>query len=359
MRTTPLAEEYTRHKGRVVDFHEWGLPLYFEGIIAEHLHVRAEAGVFDCSHMGKFLINSLDGIGALNRLVAGDMCSLRPGKCRYSALLNEDACVIDDCVALRLSDSELLLVTNAAPLVRVSALLASHVSDIENISDATAKIDVQGPKACRVLLDLEFSGVEQMSFWNGMRMTWRGTSVIVTRSGYTGELGYELYVPDTLAASLWRALTAHPAVMPCGLGARDTLRTEMGYPLSGQDMDERRTPLEAGMGRFIAWDTPFPGKARLEAQRADGDHDVLVALRSPDRRAPRSDYILYHDDAEVGVVTSGVFGPSVGCGVGLGYLPCALAHPGLDLCAGPRRMAVQVETPPIYKQASGRNRIIL
>ena len=359
MRSTPLFNEYARHDGRVVDFHGWELPLHFKGIIAEHHHVREKAGVFDCSHMGEFLIRGRSGIKALDRLLIGDMSAVRPGKCRYSAILNENAGIIDDCVALKLSDEELLLTTNAGPLEQVATLLDAQAPGVRNISDQTAKIDVQGPKAPAALRAMGLVGIEKLTFWTGMRLVWNEEDLIVTRAGYTGELGYELYMSHEAAPLVWRALMALPETMPCGLGARDTLRTEMGYPLSGQDVDETRTPLEAGMGRFIAWETSFPGKACLEAQRAAGDHRTLVALRSQDRRAPRHGYALYHEGTVIGEVTSGVFGPSVGCGVGLGYVPVALARPGMTLQAGPRNMNVRIETPPIYKQASGRNRVEL
>ena len=352
MRHTPIAEEYEQHKGRVVDFHGWGLPIQFRGIIEEHQHVRSKAGVFDCSHMGEFMVCGDTAIAALSRLVIGDLAALPAGRCRYTALLDKNAGIIDDCVALKLAPDALMLVTNAAPLARVAALLEMRVPGIANISDDTAKIDVQGPLAFDVLRDNGFDDAQQLGFWNVMR---RGDGVIVARAGYTGELGYELYVPNDAAAPLWRALTSHPDVAPCGLGARDTLRTEMGYPLSGQDVTIARTPLEAGMARFIAWHTDFPGKAALEAQQAADDYQLLTPLRSLSRAAPRSGHALRQQGRDVGVVTSGAFGPSVGCGIGLGYLPKALAQPGTTVQAGPRELNVVIETPPLYKHGSGRN----
>ena len=359
MQSTPLLNEYERHGGKVVDFHGWGLPLQFRGILEEHRWVRQQAGVFDCSHMGEFVIRGTDNIRSFSNLVIGDMVNLAAGRCRYTALLNDTGGILDDCVALRLSQEELFLVTNAGALDAVSAWLHRYVSEIEDISSDMAKIDVQGPLAPQVLLALGFNGVETMSFWSGRRSQWRGIDMIITRAGYTGELGYELFIPNDGAVPLWRALTALPEVMPCGLGARDTLRTEMGYPLSGQDVDETRTPVEAGLNRFIAWDTAFPGKPILEKQRDPGGHDTLAALRSADKRAPRHGFELRHDGVVVGIVTSGTFGPSVGCGIGLGYVPAALAQPGLALEAGPRALPVFVETLPFYKQATGRNRIVI
>lgn len=357
MQYTPLLSEYERHGGKVVDFHGWGLPLQFQGILEEHRWVRKEAGVFDCSHMGEFVIRGDENIRCFSNLVIGNMVKLAVGRCRYTTLLKESGGIIDDGVALRLSPEEVFFVTNAGALEAVAAWLQHYVPEIENISGDMAKIDVQGPRAPKIMQALGFSGVETLAFWAGGRFQWEKVDVIVTRAGYTGELGYELFVPNDDAIALWRALTAFPEVVPCGLGARDTLRTEMGYPLSGQDVDESRTPVEAGLNRFIAWDTEFPGKSILETQRDSGDHDVLVALRSADKRAPRHGFELRHDDAVVGEVTSGTFGPSVGYGVGLGYVPVALAQPGQHFAAGPRSLPVTIETLPFYKDATGRNRI--
>ncbi len=357
MRKTSLADEYERWGGRAVDFHGWLLPLQFSGIIEEHLHVRKKVGIFDCSHMGEFMLRGEKAIAAVDALVIGDLISLKSGKCRYTALLNEHGGIIDDCVALRLSQDEMLLVTNAGPLEQVDALLHHHAPDVINISEETSKIDVQGPLAPQVLHSLGFEEAAHLAFWNGQRTSWNGCEVVIARAGYTGELGYELYVPNELAVPLWRSLAELPEVMPCGLGSRDTLRTEMGYPLSGQDVDETRTPLEAGMDRFIAWDTNFPGKARLVEQRESGEYLVLTLFSSPDRRAPRHGFALCRDGQTVGEMTSGAYGPSLAHGVGLGYAPVSMVQPGAVFEAGPRGLQVTVEALPAYKLATGKNPI--
>ncbi|MCK5863409.1 MAG: glycine cleavage system aminomethyltransferase GcvT [Candidatus Hydrogenedentes bacterium] len=355
MQNTPLSAEYARHGGRVVDFHGWGLPVHFSGIIEEHLHVRSKAGMFDCSHMGEFVIRGAAGIAALSDLVIGDIVSVPVGRCRYTALLRQDAGVIDDCVALKLAEDEVLLVTNAGPLEEVAALLAENIPGIENVSEETAKIDIQGPRALEVLRSVGFGDVQVLKFWGTMRMN---DGIVIARAGYTGELGYELYIPAADAPALWRAFADYPDVVPCGLGARDTLRSEMGYPLNGDDITTATTPLEAAMNRFIAWKSNFPGKERLEAQREAGNYQVLVSLRSPNRRAPRSGYELLHEGRKIGNVTSGTYGPSVGCGIGLGYVPLELAQEGTVLQAGPRKHNVIVEAPPLYKLGSGRKPVV-
>lgn len=356
MRQTALHGEYSASGGKVVDFHGWALPVQFAGIIEEHLHTRTKAGLFDCSHMGEFVLQGRPAIEALDKLVYSDMLSLRVGLCRYSAILNETGGIIDDCVALRLDEDTWYLVTNAGPLDEVAALFKG-VPGVSNVSDATAKIDLQGPLARDILLGVGFDCVRDLKYWNGCRTTWHGTEIIITRAGYTGELGYEIFVPNEIGPDLWRTLVAHPDVAACGLGARDTLRTEVGYPLNGEDLSQELTPLECGMERFIAWDSEFPGKERIAAQRDAGDHPVLVAIQTADRRAPRHGMELTADGVIVGTVTSGTFGPSVGHGVGLARLSKNVATPGTKLLAGPRGLPVEVAEIPIYKNGTCRMKL--
>ncbi len=355
MQQTPLRSAYDAHNAKVVDFHGWALPVQFSGIIQEHEHTRSKAGLFDCSHMGEFLLQGAEAAAALDRLVFSDMMSLRVGLCRYSAILNDQGGVIDDCVALRLSDDTLYLVTSAGPLAEVEALLGT-TPGVENISERTAKIDVQGPLARDVLLDTGFDALRTMKYWNGAALKWEGHDIIVTRAGYTGEVGYELFVANDVAIPLWERLVAHDAVEPCGLGARDTLRTEVGYPLNGEDLAKNKTPLESGMGRMIKWDKEFVGREALIAQRDRGDHSVLTAIQSPNRRAPRHGFEIKHEGNVVGQVTSGTYGPSVGHGVGLADLPQALSEPGISLTAGPRDLAIETAPLPIYRGGTCRKK---
>lgn len=354
MLQTALHGEYAACGGKVVDFHGWALPVQFAGIVQEHLHTRSKAGLFDCSHMGEFLLKGEAALEALDRMVYSDMLSLRVGLCRYSAILNDNGGIIDDCVGLRLADDEIYLVTNAGPLDEVAALF-DGVTGVTNISNDTAKIDLQGPLSRDILLEFGFECVRDMKYWNGQRTTWRGTEIVITRAGYTGELGYEIFVPNALGPELWRTLVAHPEVAPCGLGARDTLRTEVGYPLNGEDLAPDLTPLECGMERFIAWDSEFPGKAKIIAQRDAGTHHVLVAIKTADRRSPRHAMELTTPDgAAAGMVTSGTFGPSIGTGVGLARVDKAYAAPGTALLAGPRALPVEVAEIPVYKDGTCR-----
>lgn len=355
MRQTPLIKQHEACGGKVVDFHGWALPIQYEGIVQEHLHTRKQVSLFDCSHMGEFLVQGEAAIKAFDYLVFSDMLGLRVGRCRYSSLLNERGGIIDDLVVLRLSEDELYVVTNAGPLERVSKLILAQTPGALDVSDATAKIDVQGPLSREVLLRMGFGSLESLRFYTCCRTEWRGTPIIVARAGYTGELGYEFYVPNALAGPLWEALLEHPEVHPAGLGARDTLRLEMGYTLYGQDVDETKTTLEAGMGRFIYWGRDFVGREALCLKQEHNHYHVRTGLRSMDRRAPRAGFEVRYKGETVGVVTSGTYGPSVGYGIGMGYVPHPLATPGTPLTVGPKDVPVETAAFPFYNHGTFRD----
>jgi len=355
MEQTPLFDEYAASGAKVVDFHGWALPVQFKGIIDEHLHARSKAGLFDCSHMGEFIIEGAEAIAGFDSLVFADMINLRVGLCRYSAILNEQGGIVDDCVGMKLDEETLYLVINAGPLDKVAAILKRACgSGARNVSAETVKIDLQGPLSRDILIQAGLDGVAPLKYWNGGRIPYQGQDIIVTRAGYTGELGYELFLPAELGVSLWRRLVQEPAVAPCGLGARDTLRSEVGYPLNGEDLSTEKTPLESGMDRLINWDKDFLGKPALEALRDKGGYRQLTAIQSQDRRAPRHGFELKRDGQVVGIVTSGTFGPSVGTGVGLADLDPDCTAPGIALSAGPREIPVVTAEIPIYKDGTCR-----
>jgi glycine cleavage system T protein (aminomethyltransferase) len=355
MRQTPLTEELAAIGGKIVDFHGWALPVQFAGIVREHEHTRTAVSIFDCSHMGEFEITGAEAVAAHDRLVISDIAKLKPGRARYGAFLNDDGGIIDDVITMKLDDDRLFVVTNAGPLEQVAAMLTAIGPGVRNVSDGTAKIDVQGPRARNLLVEAGYPLAGELNYFGMGATEWDGAPVILSRTGYTGELGFEIYLPNEKAVPLWRELGAIDGVKPAGLGARDTLRTEMGYPLSGQDVDETRTPLEAGMDFFVAWDSAFRGKEALVRQRDAGDYAVLTPIRTADRRAPRHDFEVKADGAVVGRVTSGTFGPSVGHGVGLAYLSQDCASPGTALTAGPRDLPIEVAEIPFYKQGTCRN----
>ncbi len=354
MRHTPLYEEHQSQGGKVVNFHGWALPLQFSGIIAEHHHTRTSASLFDCSHMGEFLLKGPKAIRALEGMVFNDMICLGVGRCRYTSLLDVCGGIIDDVIAMKLAEDELLVVTNAVPYNKVSRVMR-RVCQAEDLTAATAKIDVQGPKSREVLLRLGLTDIEPLRYFSVCRTKWRGVDIIASRAGYTGELGYELYVPNDSAVPVWRELAACPEVAPAGLGARDTLRLEMGYTLYGQDVDESHTTLEAGMARFINWESDFHAREYLLMQREMGRYKVRTGIRSFDRRAPRHEHLVYHEGRVVGAVTSGTFGPSVGHGIGMAYVPVELSQSGNRFTVGPKDLPVETVSFPFYKHGSVRD----
>lgn len=357
MRETPLYNEHVALGARIVDFNGWALPLQFKGIIQEHLHTRSGCSVFDCSHMGEYRVKGREAVEKYDGQVISDVGSIPLGRGRYGAILNESGGIIDDLITFRLGEDELYVVTNAGPLEAVTERLCRKRSGVENVSEETAKIDVQGPKSREYMLRLGFEGARGLKYFNAMWTVWEGREVVLSRTGYTGELGYEIFLPNELAPVLWRRLLDMEGVAPAGLGARDTLRTEVGYALSGQDFDQSVTPLEAGMEEYIAWETEFVGKKALQAKRDEGDYPVLVGIRSADRRAPRHKQELKAEGVAVGEVTSGVYGPSVGVGVGLARVPRDLAEPGIALTAGPKDLPVVTAKPPFYTGGTCRVKV--
>ena len=350
---TPLHDAHVNGGGKVVDFHGWALPVQFRGIIEEHLHTRSKASIFDCSHMGEFAAKGEAALRHVDALVTSNIFSIKPGRARYGAILNEDGTYLDDIISFRMAEDELYIVTNAGALAEVSALLTAG-EGVKDVSAATAKIDVQGPEARQVLEVIGLTDAVPLKYFQNCRTQWNGVGMIASRTGYTGELGYELFMPNDLAAPLWEALLALDNTAPAGLGARDTLRTEVGYALSGQDIGPHCTPLEAGMENFVHWEGEFRGKAALEAKRAQGASLRFVGFVTDSRRAPRHDFELKHGGTPVGTVTSGTYGPSVEHGVGLGYVNLDYAEAGTQLTAGPRDLPVTIAELPFYKDGTCR-----
>ncbi len=357
MNKTALHDEHVKLGGKIVDFNGWALPVQFSGIVNEHNHTRNHASLFDCSHMGEYHLQGAAAIEHFNREVVSNTYEIPLGRCRYGAILNEDGGIIDDIITFRMDEKELYVVTNAGPLEAVTRRLCEGVSGAEHVSYETAKIDIQGPDAQARMLEAGFTAAESLKYFNATWSEWEGKKVLVSRTGYTGELGYELYMENDLAATVWNRFNEMDYVEPAGLGARDTLRLEVGYPLSGQDFDTSVTPLDLAMESFVAWDTDFVGKAALEAQRHAGTAQAFVAVQSPNRRAPRHDFEVFSGDESVGIVTSGTFGPSVGYGIGLARVQKQFSEPGTQLTAGPKKMELEVTTVPFYKDGTCRKKL--
>lgn len=295
------------------------MPVQYKGIIVEHKHTRSKAGIFDISHMGEFKLTGTGAQAALNKIVSHDLDTLGPGKCRYGFLLNESGGINDDLIIYCLAEDEYMLVVNGAcrekDFNHIKSNLPADIALID-VSDETAKIDIQGPESLEVLNSLMGSDWNHLKYFNFEETDSCGFSMIVSRTGYTGELGYELYLPSDNALEIWEKLASDERVEPIGLGARDTLRLEIGYPLYGQDLDEEHTPKEAGAGFFLKKESDYIGKSGLAEVK-----ESLIALTIEGRRTARHhDEVLLPGGEKTGVVTSGSFAPSLGHCIALAYV---------------------------------------
>jgi len=345
LRRTPLYPLHQSLGARMVAFAGYEMPVqYPTGILAEHLHTRAQAGLFDVSHMGQALLAGADAAAALEKLVPGDIRGLGPQRMRYTLLLNEAGGILDDLMATRLGD-RLFVVVNAATKDRDFAHLQAHLGPavwIDRLDDR-ALLALQGPAAAAVLERLA-KDIAQMRFMSAAETTLDGQRCLVTRSGYTGEDGFEISLPAAGAQALAERLLAEPEVKPIGLGARDSLRLEAGLCLYGHDIDETTTPIEADLawtiGKRRREDGDFPGASIILRQLTDGPARKRVGIR-PDGRAPAREGtpILALGGAEIGHVTSGGFGPSLEAPVAMGYVEMASAAEGTALTLAVRGTA--------------------
>jgi glycine cleavage system T protein (aminomethyltransferase) len=335
LRRTPLYERHAALGARLVPFAGWEMPVQYAGIAEEHEAVRTRAGVFDVSHMGEL---RLAGDGAreyLQARLSNDLDRIASGHAQYTLLTNEAGGIVDDLIAYRRGDDDFLLVVNAANVEADRGALPAT----EDVSDAWAYLAVQGPEAFDRL------GVEVEPFTFREDVEVLGVRCLVAGTGYTGERGCELGCSPEDAPALWDAILAR-GVEPCGLGARDTLRLEVCYPLHGNDITPERTPIEAGLAWACALDKDFTGVDVLRRQREAGPTEKLVAFAMEDPGIPRGGMPI----AEGGTVTSGTRSPSLGLGIGLGYVPAALAGPDteitVDLRGRPRR--ARIVPKPFY-----------
>ena len=333
LRRTPLYELHRARGAKMVPFAGYEMPVqYPSGIIAEHLHTRAQAGLFDVSHMGQIRLRGAEAARALEALVPGDLQALAPRQMRYTLLLNDRGGILDDLMATRVPEEAadgLMLVVNAACKEADLAHLQAYLDRAVAIEPQfeRALLALQGPAAAAVLARFA-AGVERMKFMSAAEVSIAGISCGITRSGYTGEDGFEISVSAEQAAALAERLLGEPEVMPIGLGARDTLRLEAGLCLYGHDIDETTTPVEAGLawtiGKRRRAEAGFPGAAMILRQLAEGTARKRIGIR-PDGRAPAREGTAIIDAAgnPIGTVTSGGFGPSVGAPIAMGYVDAA------------------------------------
>ena len=354
---TPLTTWHEAHGAKMAPFAGWLMPIQYEGIIVEHLHTRQHAGLFDICHMGEFRIEGPGADDALSRAVSHNLQTLAPGKCRYGFLLNDQGGVLDDGIIYRFGPDSFMAVVNAACAANDFAVLRSRLPEsvkMTDISDATGKVDLQGPDSLDVLEKLLGQNFHDLGYFCFRETQWQGVPLLVSRTGYTGELGYELYVPSNKTEDFWNALLADERVKPVGLGARDTLRLEAGLPLYGHDLDENHSPAEAGMGRMMTSTADYVGREGAQKMA-----EVLVPLQIDGRRAARhGDVVALPGGAEVGRVTSGSFAPSLGYVIAFAWVDAA--HAGADAfvvrAARTELPARRVEAP-FFKEGTARKKL--
>jgi aminomethyltransferase len=374
LKRTPLFAAHQSLGGKLIDFGGWEMPVQYTGIIEEHLAVRNSAGIFDISHMGEITVSGVGAAEFLNAVLTNDLRKLEPGTGQYTLLCNPRGGVIDDLYAFRLAGEVYLLIVNAsrteADVAWLQSLAAGFPRQDElRLTDAShnyAAVAIQGPAVKDFINDclpgaacsgMRVSRITDLKKNQIAGFTLSHANVLVSRTGYTGEDGFEIVGRDDSIQQLWeRALaTGKPlGIKPCGLGARDTLRTEAGYPLYGHELDETTTPLEAGLGFFVSLDKrEFIGRAALADQKAHGILKKCVAFKMTDKSAPpRPQYPIWANGAKVGVVTSGTQSPCLGVGIGMGYVPPDLAKPGtaLEIEIRGKRFPAIVVPKPIYSK---------
>ncbi len=378
LKQTPLHAAHVRLGGKMVGFGGWSMPVqYPSGILTEHRAVRGAAGVFDISHMGQFIVGGPGGKAWLNSLFTNDLNRIHAGQSQYGLLLNERGGVIDDLIIYEYAEGEFLLVVNASKIDEDFAWLSAHLPppdaegdtaiELSNRSDRFAALAIQGPRAPGVLAAFFGPTITFPERFGVTVIDHDGLTFVIARTGYTGEDGFELFFPARASAVIWDDLLAAGVslgLIPCGLGSRDSLRLEACYPLNGSDLSPDRTPLAAGLGIFVALEKgEFIGRDVLLKQKADGGPtERLAAFRMTEKCPPPRPHYPVHaatGDAgadPVGETTSGGLSPTLDAGIGMTYLPAALAKAGtpIQIDIRGKRFAAVVEKKPLYKRRDER-----
>ncbi len=362
MKKTPLNQVHRELGARMVDFGGWDMPVQYSGVIDEHLAVRQAAGLFDVSHMGEVEVTGPNALAFIQQLTINDVSKLVDGQIQYSALCYPEGGNVDDVTLYRFNDSRFLFCVNASNTDKDFAWMQKVLADsamtdvtLNNRSAEFAQIALQGPKAEEILAGLTDVSLADLVYYHFCEGDVAGVNMIISRTGYTGEDGFELYLPASAAVEIWRQLMKAGAtygLLPIGLGARDTLRLEKGYALYGHELSREISPLEAGLAWITKLDNDdFVGKAALVAQKADGVPRRRVGLVMQERGIPREGYPVFVGDREVGIVTSGTMSPTLKVGVALALVEpdVAKADTELEVAIRNRRMRAVVTRPPFVK----------
>ncbi len=360
LRKTPLYETLIKYGGRIIDFEGWALPVQFTSIIEEHHAVRERAGLFDVSDMGELEVKGKGALNVLEKTLTNRMADLGDDQVRYSPMCNERGGVVDDILVYRFSRDHYMLVINAGNIEKdyewvLGISREVPGASVANISAKTAEVALQGPRSLEILekLGIRLSSMGYYFFEDGIDL--KGKRCLISRTGYTGEDGFEIYCDPADAPAIWDDLleAGKPlGLVPAGLGCRDTLRFEAAMPLYGQEMTDDITPLEAGLGRFVDLGKEFVGRDALSRQKAEGLKRILVGFVMKDRGVPRTGYPIVKDGVEVGHVSTGSFSPTLGKNLGLGFVPVELSKVGQELAVRirNRELRATVVKRPFYRR---------
>jgi len=360
LKRTPLYDVHVALGAKIVPFAGFEMPVqYPTGITAEHRAVREKAGLFDVSHMGEFIVRGPQAVEFVNHVTTNDVSSLVPGQAQYSTILREDGTIVDDCLVYR-SEDRVLMVVNGSNIDKDFAHVSRFVRDfdvtLDDISDSVALLALQGPAAEQILQQHTGTDLSKIKYYEFTTGTVAGVEkVYISRTGYTGEDGFELYFPAEHAKAIWSALTAKGDVTPAGLGARDSLRLEMGMALYGNDLDDTTTPLEASLGWLVKMKKgDFVGRDALAKQKEQGLKRKLVGFTTVERSFPRHGYPVFAAGQPSGEVRSGTMSPTLGIPIGTAYVPPGSAAEGspLEIEIRGKRVPATVAKMPFYKHGS-------
>lgn len=360
LKKTALYELHKKLGAKMVEFGGWEMPVQYTGIIEEHKAVRSAAGLFDVSHMGEILVKGPGALALIQKLITNDLTKITTGQALYSPMCYPSGGIVDDLLVYRLGDDEYWLVVNAGNKDKDFRWIKDHQEGevkVEDISDETGQIALQGPRSQEILSQITDLNLEEIKYF---RFAWAkaaGVRALISRTGYTGEDGFELYMKAEESPQVWQALLSAGKVfglVPAGLGARDTLRFEARLPLYGHELNEEYTPLEAGLGHFVALNKAenFIGKEALLKQKAEGIPRKLVGFEMLDRGIPRAGYRIQKNNISIGVVTSGSFGPSLGKNLGLGYIKTeeAVLDNEITVIIRDKGLRARIIKTPFYKR---------
>jgi aminomethyltransferase len=364
LKRTPLFEEHQRLGGKIVPFAGYEMPVqYGTGIIAEHQAVRRAAGMFDVSHMGELDVRGGDALAFLQYVTTNDVSKLAVGQAQYSAICREDGGILDDCIVYRFDD-HYMVVVNASNIDRDRDWIAQFAdrfgTTVTDQSEDTGLIALQGPKAQQILERLTDADLDAIRYYHFAEGTVADIDAVISRTGYTGEDGFELYLPAERTAHVWTRLLevgSADGLLPAGLGARDSLRLEMGYALYGNDMDERRNPLEAGLGWITKLDKgDFIGRDAIARAKEQGVPGRLAGFICSERGFPRHGYEVRVGGEPVGEVTSGIVSPMLQQGIGMCYVHADAARAGtqVEIMVRDRPIPAEIVRPPFYREGSVR-----